>query len=204
MSLASPDQGGGMVATTPERGDGAWVIVLSESSRFSNHAFSTVFPVSFAQPAASDTAIGKRESETTPMRPCEWWTGFFIKGVSEHLPKNPIEVTRWQNGGVSRTIIIDPARDTRALRPVLRFSTRDIKALRNRTATFILGVTVTAGTKPLLVLGLVGRPDGSFADAAFAPRPGEQGWGGFVQRPGETTEVSFYALDVPASGCRAE
>jgi hypothetical protein len=93
------------------------------------------------------------------------------------------------------------------LRPVLRFSTRDVRDLRDRKATFILGIKLTPGTKPFLLLGLVKKPDGSFTETAVVPQVEEQGWGGFIHTPGETTEVSFYALDDPsllASACRAD
>lgn len=76
---------------------------------------------------------------------------------------------------------------------------------RDRKATFILGITATTGAKPFPILGLVKKPDGSFTEAAIVPNGEEQEWGGFNHTPGETTEISFYALDDPPplnSACR--
>jgi hypothetical protein len=95
--------------------------------------------------------------------------------------------------------------DRQALQPVLRFSTRDVKSLRNQSAPIIFGITATSGAKPFVLLGLVRRPDGSYSEAVFMPSGKELGWGGFVHTPGNTTEVSFYALDDSAavrSPCR--
>jgi hypothetical protein len=95
--------------------------------------------------------------------------------------------------------VIDPVQHTLELRPVMRFSTRDIKDLRHRQDTFSLSVKPTAGATPFLVLGVVRRPDGSYTGAVFAPRASEGGWGGFGHTPGENTVVSFYALDDSAA-----
>jgi hypothetical protein len=105
-------------------------------------------------------------------------------------------VHRWQqDGGPYRAILVDPARHTLVLHPVLRFSTRDVKGLRNRKANFVLGIKAIAGTKPFLLLGLMRQPDGSYTEAAFRPDGQEQGWGAFIHTPGDSTDIIFYALD---------
>lgn len=143
-------------------------------------------------------------AQTRPQPPCESWVGFFVSGIGDR-PIGPVRLSRWQNGGGSASLLVDPAQHTLALRPVLRFSTRDVKSLRNRSATIVFGITATSGAKPFLLLGLVRRPDGSYSEAVFMPSGKELGWGGFVHTPGDTTEVSFYALDDVAavrSPCR--
>lgn len=202
-----PGGGSGMVAFASERGGQSWVFVVDESST-AGPSF-TVFPVSYrkeSEPVLEPvTRVASPEPDAAPTPPCEWWSGFFLKGVGD-LPVSPIVVYRWPHEGASRSITVDPARHTLNLRPVLHFDTRDVGALHNLSATIILGVTATPGTKPFLLLGVVKKPDGWFIETAIVPRAGEQGWGGFVHTPGETTEFSFYALEEPPalhSACRA-
>ena len=188
-------EGGGMVAFTSERRrqwPWAWIFVLQEGS--DSTLSINVFPVSYRQEGEAATTIANSEPHAAPSPPCESWSGFFLKGVGD-VPRSPVVLHRWGGDGPSRSISVEPAHHTLVLRPVLRFSTRDVKELRNRKATFLLGVTVIAGTEPFVLLGLVRRPDGSYSEAVFVPKGVEQGWSAFAHTPGETTEISFYALD---------
>jgi hypothetical protein len=196
----------------------SWIFVLHETSDSTPSI--TAFPVSQRQEGEAGTTnanrtfpqelelglLGDSEINVPPTRPCESWSAFFLKGVGE-LPGNPVVLYRWENDGPSRSILVDPARHILVMRPVLRFSTRDVKDLRNRKATFLLGITLTAGRNPFVLLGLLRRPDGTYSEAAFVPKAEEQGWSAFVHTPEETTEISFYALDDPPafhSVCRTQ
>ena len=162
----------------------------------------TVFSLSYPEEGASPRTNTNLESSTGPVPPCESWSGFFVKGIGGP-PSGPVVLTRWKNDDEpSRSIWIDPLRHTLVMRPVLRFSTREVKELRNRKATFVLAVTLTPGAEPFVLLGLVRRPNGSYYEAVFVPKAQEQGWGGFIHTPGENSEISFYALDDPTNVCR--
>ena len=191
----------GFAAFSTERLGQSWVLAL-ESSKFG--PIFKALPVSYRQAGSAGTTIVNRLGHAVAAFPCEWGVGFFVKGVGDH-PSSPVVLRRWQNHAPSQTISVDPARHTLTLTPVLRFSIRDVKGLRSRKATFLLGVRATSGMKPFLLLGLMKLPDGSFTAASFVSNGEEQGWGGFIHTPGETTEVSFYALDDPPavhSACR--
>jgi hypothetical protein len=196
--------GAGMVAFATGSPNESWMFVIQESSTF--RPTFTVFPVSYRQAGEQGTVISDPEPKATPTAPCESWSGFFVKGVGD-VPGSPVVLHRWQNDGPSRSISVDPASHTLGLRPVLRFSTRDVRDLRDRNATFLLGIRATAGTKPFLILGLVKKPDGSFTETAIVPNGEEQGWSAFIHTRGETTEISFYALEHPPvldSACREQ
>lgn len=194
-----------MVAFATGRPRESWMFVIHESSTV--RPTFTVFPVTYRQEGEDGTTLPNFTPQAAPTPPCELWSGFFVKGVGD-LPSAPVVLHRWQqDGGPYRAMLVDPAHHTLELRPVLRFSTRDVGDLRNRRATFILGIRATTGTKPFLILGLMKKPDGSFTEAAIVPNGEEQGWGGFIHTPGETTEVSFYALHYPPaldSACRKQ
>ena len=210
MPLVS--RGGGAVAFASERGDRSLLWVLNEDS-FMGRPVISLIQVSYPQEGDAGlridypASVGVESSPTKPSPPCDWWSAFFVKGVGDR-PRGPVILHRYQDDdGPSRSIAIDPVRHTVVLRPVLRFSTRDVRDLRNRKATFLLGVTLTAGRKPFVLLGLLRRPDGSYSEAAFVSKAEEQGWGAFVHTPEETTDISFYALDDPPafhSVCRAQ
>ena len=181
-------------AFSTERPGQSWVLVL-ESSRYG--PIFTALPVSYRH-------VGERGTTSVSRFPCEWGFGFFVKGVGDQ-PSRPVVLRRLQTHAPYLTISVDPSRHTLALQPVLRFSTHDVDRLRSRKASFLLDVTATSGTKPFLLLGLMKRPDGSFTAAAFVSNGEKQGWGEFIHTPGETAEVSFYALDDPPevhSACR--
>ncbi len=179
----------------------SWIFVLDEPNFW--RPLISVFPVSPRQAGDLDTAWVDAGLSAAPSPPCQAWSAFFVKGIGAP-PATPVLLQRWRDGGPSRAISVDPARHTLVMRPVLRFSPRDVRELRDRKPTFLMGITLTGGTSPFVVIGLVRRPDGSWSDAVFAPRAEEQGWGGFVS--GDVTEISFYALDDPPalhSACRA-
>jgi hypothetical protein len=185
--------GAGMVALSPGRPGGALLFVLHEGGMFPNRPSITVLPVSYPEGEAV-TLPPATPDDGVPVPPCESWSGFFVSGVGDPAAA-PVVLRRWQAPGPSRSMVIDPSRHTLALSPVLRFSTRDVRNLRRREATFALGLRVTAGVRPFLLFGVVRRPDGSYSEAAFMPGPTESSWGAFVHAPGDEYEFSFYALD---------
>jgi hypothetical protein len=203
--LPTSSTGTRMIAVTSSRRTRSMVFVLHEGGVFPRRPTFTLFPVSYPGKGGEGPVIARPETPTPATPPCESWSAFFVKGVGEP-PKDPVGLTRSQIGGPSRSILIDPERHTLELQPVMRFSTRDVKDLRNRQATFLLGIRATAGATPFLILGVMRKPDGSYTEALFAPQAGELGWSRFVHTPGETTVISFYALDDSAalnSPCRA-
>jgi len=178
----------------------SWIFVLDEPNFW--RPLISVFPVSPRQRGDQDTSWINAD-RPAPSPPCQSWSAFFVKGIGDP-PANPVLLQRWRDGGPSRAISVEPARHTLVMRQGLRFAPGDVSELRDRKATFLMGITVTGGTKPFVVIGLVRRPDGSLSEAVFAPRAEEQSWGGFVS--GDVTEISFYAFDDPLalrSGCRA-
>jgi hypothetical protein len=186
--------GSGMVALSSESRARASVFVLEEGGRPPRaQPAITLCPVSYRQ-KLDEVATTNPADQAMPARPCEWWSAFFLEGVGD-LPRRPIVLDRWWNDGPSRAIVVDPALHTLVVPPALRFSTRDVRDLRNRKATFLLVVTAETGTKPFVLLGLVRRADGSYSETLFTPTGGEQGWAAFVHVPGEDTEISFHALD---------
>ena len=176
----------------------SWIFVLDEPDFW--RPLISVFPVSPRQ--GGDLYTTRAADLPAPSPPCQSWSAFFIKGIGDP-PPNPVLLQRWRDGGPSRAISVEPARHTLSMRPVLRFSTRDVSELRDRKATFLMGITLAGGTKPFVLIGLARRPDGSWSEAVFVPRAEEQGWSAFVS--GDVTDISFYALDDPQaahSACR--
>jgi hypothetical protein len=145
----------GFAAFSTERLGQSWVLAL-ESSKFG--PIFKALPVLYRQAGSAGTTSVNRLGHAVAAFPCEWGVGFFVKGVGDH-PSSPVVLRRWQNHAPSQTISVDPARHTLTLTPVLRFSIRDVKGLRSRKATFLLGVRATSGMKPFLLLGLMKLPD---------------------------------------------
>jgi len=182
----------------------SWIFVLDEATNYPRPQIS-VFPVSVLESGSADTTtLPLPAPDRAPEPPCQAWSAFFVEGIGAR-PTGLVALSRWEDGGPTRVISVDPARHSLVLQPVLRFSTGDVTELPNRQATFLMGITVTAGTKPFLLLGLLRRPDGSYSETVLAPRDEEQGWSAFIHTPGDTTEMSFYALEDPVasrSACR--
>jgi hypothetical protein len=191
--------GSGMVAMASGRIDRSMLFVLQEDS-FLGRPTLTVFHVSPQQPRA----IIRRDAESEdagltraslPSPACETWSAFFVQGVGDR-PSGEVSLQRWHDDGrPSRLMRVDPARHTIDMMPVLRFSPRDVKKLRHRKATFLLGVTAIPGATPFVLLGLLRRADGSYSEEVFESKHEEQGWAAFAHVPGENMEFSFYALD---------
>jgi hypothetical protein len=202
-SMPAKSIGGGMVALSGNHGRGDLVFVLDEGGIFSRYPGITVSAVSH-QPDVRPRAIAL-PADAVSSPPCVWFTAFFVKGIGRS-PRGPVVVTRWLNeGGSFRSVVVDPARHTLRLQPVLRFSTRDVDYLRKHAATFLFSVTATRGARPFFLIGVLRRPNGQYTEARFIPTGEAQGWSAFVHKPGETTEVTFFALDdSPAlqSACR--
>lgn len=198
--LPGPSMGGGMVALrSPARRGTAdsWIFVLHEATNEGRGL--TVFRVSDARTGELSTPPSAA-ADISPVPPCQSWSAFFVKGVGAPA-RNPVVLNRWENDGAARSISIDPASHTLDMRPVLRFSTRDINELRESGATFMVSVTATVGRTPFVLLGLVRHPDGSYSEGLFTPGAGHQGWSAFVNTPGAATEFSFYALGEPRRLC---
>lgn len=197
--------GGGMVAfSSGKRDRTSMLFVLEEGGPADQGPSITVFPVSYSPDGERGTLIPNPAFKARSVPPCMSWSGFFIKGIGDS-PGVPVVLHFWRNEGLAGSIWIDPALHTMSLQPVLRFSTRDVKALRNRKVEYLFSVTATVGARPFLILGLVRRPDGSYTEALFPPVGEQQGWSAFIHTPGEVTEISFYALDDPLilrSACR--
>jgi hypothetical protein len=195
--LARTTGNGGMTAMAARETRSStrpWIFVLVEPT--AGPPAIRLFPVSpwkRPEPSAAYKESLKSEGAATP--PCVSWSAFFLKGIGD-LPSKPVALLVYQNDGPSRSMTVDPARYTFSMRPVLRFSTRDVKELRQRDATFVLGLTMTAGSEPFLLLGIIRRPDGSYSESLFSSSVGHDlGWGPFANKLGEVTDVSFYALD---------
>lgn len=192
-SMPAKSTGAGMVALSPKDRRGAMVFVLHEGGTFPRPPNITVFPVSHQPDKRPPGAAPSADAVASP--PCEWFAAFFVKGIGKS-PRGPVVVTRWQNdGGSSRSVVVDPVRHTLDRQPVLRFSTRDVDYLRKHAATFLFGVTATPGARPFLLIGVLRRPSGQYTEARFMPTGEEQGWSAFLHERGAKTEVAFFALD---------
>ena len=182
----------GSRATRPSKRP--WIFVLAEPT--SGPPGIRLFPVSpwkRPEPSAAYTESLKSDAPATP--PCVSWSAFFLTGIGDR-PNRPVVLLVYQNDGPSRSMWVDPARYTLSMRPILRFSTRDLKELRRRETTFALGLSMTSGSEPYLLLGVIHRPDDSYTETLFASNIGhELGWGPFRNKRDEITDVSFYALD---------